>query len=139
MYIPELVSVCGVLDNMSVWFKKKKKKKLFGYQTPLTSYDNYQFKEMVLNISQSYILFQIIINFLNNTWYLKISLNPMMCMALTGLHGVHDNLRYDGVRNILAIVMFNTSSLSSLLFLPPSRISYILALSLPWNNIIMIE
>ena len=52
---------------------------------------------------QSYILFQIIINFLNNTWYLKISLDPMMCMALTKLYGVHDNLWYDEeMRNILA-------------------------------------
>ena len=91
----------------------------YGYQTPLTSYDNYQFIEMVFNMPQSYFFFfffKIIINFLNNTWYLKISLNPMMCMALTRLFGVYDNLRYDeGVRNILATVMLNTSSLSSLL------------------------
>ena len=52
---------------------------------------------------QSYILFQIIINFLNNTWYLKMSLDPMMCTALTKLYGVHDNLSYDEeTRNILA-------------------------------------
>ena len=90
---------------------------IFGYQTPLTSYDNYQFKEMVFNMPQSYFLFQIIINFLNNMWYPKISLNPMMCMALKRLYRVHDNLRYDeGARNILATVMFNTSSLSSFLF-----------------------
>ena len=60
---------------------------------------------------------QIIINFHNNTWYPKISLNPMMCMAMTRLYGVHDNLRYDeGATNILATVMFNSSSHSSLRF-----------------------
>ena len=118
MYIPELVSVCGVLDNMSVWFKKKRKKKLFGYQTPLTSYDNYQFKEMVLNISQSYILFQIIINFLNNTWYLKISLNPMMCLALTKIYEVHDKLRYyEETRNILASLSWSINFRLSLFLL----------------------
>ena len=54
----------------------------------------------------------------------------MMCMAFTRLYGVHDNLGYDeAARNILATVMFNASSLSSLLFLPPRGISYILA---PW-------
>ena len=93
---------CVVYLNMSVWFYKKKN----IWITNSFDHDNYQFKEMVFNISQSYILFQIIINFLNNTWYLKISLGPMMCIVSTRLHRVHGNLRcqlYDkGIRNILA-------------------------------------
>ena len=64
--------MCGVLEHECVIFFFFFK--LFGYQTPLTSYENDQFKEMVFNMPQSYILFQIIINFLNNAWYLKISL-----------------------------------------------------------------
>ena len=83
-------------------------------------HDNYQFKEMVFNISQSYILFQIIINFLNNTWYLKISLGPMMCIVSTRLHRVHDNLRcesYDkGIRNILAPLSCSINFIPALFF-----------------------
>ena len=102
MDILEYVSVCGVVYlNMSVWFYKKKN----YLDNNSFDHDNYQFKEMVFNIRQSYILFQIIINFLNNTWYLKISLGHMMCMVSTRLHRIHDNLRcesYDkGIRNIL--------------------------------------
>ena len=64
----------------------------------------------------------------------------MMCMALTRLYGVHDNLRYDeGAMNILATVMFNSSSHSSLSFFPPGGISYILTLGFPWNSVIIIE
>ena len=56
----------------------------------------------------------------------------LACLKLTRLYEVHDNLGYDeGGRNILATIMLNTSSLSSLLFLPPSGISYILALGFP--------
>ena len=83
-------------------------------------HDNYQFKEMVFNIGQSYILFQIIINFLNNTWYLKISLGPMMCMVSTRLHKIHDNLRcesYDkGIRNILAPLSCSINFIPALFF-----------------------
>ena len=101
MDILKYVSVCGVLEHECDFTKRK-----IIWITNSFDHDNYHCKEMVFNIRQSYILFQIIINFLNNTCYLKISLGPMMCMVSIRLHKVHDNLRYEsydkGIRNILA-------------------------------------
>ena len=106
-------------------------------------HDNYQFKEMVFNIRQSYILFQIIINFLNNMWCLKISPGPMMFIVSTRLHKVHDNLRcesYDkGIRNILAPLSCSINFIPALFFFFSSSLLkngfiYLLVFSLHFSS-----
>ena len=90
----------------------------FNSITNSFEWDNYQFLRNIFNMPQSYFLFQIIINFLNNTWYLKISLNPMMCLALTKIYEVHDKLRYyEETRNILASLSWSINFRLSLFLL----------------------